>query len=108
MDPASLDLLVSNPPYVTDAEFRECDPEVALFEPEGALRGGFDGLDLIRPLLVRAGEALRPGGTLLMEIGYRQGDDLMRELGRYPEVFGAAMLHQDLAGRDRIVSAIRL
>lgn len=66
------DLIVSNPPYVTDAEYAVLAPEVRDFEPSLALAAGPDGLDGIRAVLSCAAASLRPGGMLLMEIGHGQ------------------------------------
>ena len=62
------DLIVSNPPYITDADMAALPPEVRR-EPEMALRGGADGLRFYRALTKSAFSALRPGGWLLFEIG---------------------------------------
>ena len=58
------DLVVSNPPYVRDADWPGLAPEITLYEPEEALLGGPDGLDVIRRLVPAAAEVLRPGGLL--------------------------------------------
>ncbi len=68
------DLIVSNPPYVTDAEMEELPPEVADYEPELALRGGPDGLDLYRAILQHYSDALRPRGFICFEFGMGQQD----------------------------------
>lgn len=68
----SLDAVVSNPPYIPDA-----DPHLSRgdlpFEPRGALAAGRDGLDAIRRLTSEATSRLSPGGLLLMEHGFDQG-----------------------------------
>ncbi len=66
------DLLVSNPPYVTDAEMEALPPEVADYEPALALRGGPDGLDLYRAILENYTGALNPGGFVCFEFGMGQ------------------------------------
>lgn len=68
------DLIVSNPPYVTDAEYADLAPEVHDFEPRSALTAGPDGLDDVRQVLGCAATRLRPGGLLLMEIGFGQAE----------------------------------
>jgi release factor glutamine methyltransferase len=70
----SFDAIVSNPPYVADAEILE--PQVRLYEPREALFAGPTGLEVYRRLIPEAGEALRPGGWLLLEIGQGQRDAL--------------------------------
>lgn len=68
------DLIVSNPPYVTDAEYDGLAPEVHDFEPRSALTAGADGLRDIRAVLAEAETKLAPGGWLLIEIGHQHGD----------------------------------
>lgn len=66
------DLIVSNPPYVTDAEMDSLPPEVADYEPHLALRGGADGLDLYRAIVENYSSALAEGGYLCFEFGMGQ------------------------------------
>src|SRR5438128_3413918 len=66
---ARLRAIVSNPPYLTDAEYASLDPGVRLFEPREALVGGGDGLAVTRALLAGAGGLLEPGrGLIALEI----------------------------------------
>lgn len=67
-----VDVLVSNPPYVTEADRASLSPEVGVHEPAGALFGGPDGLDVIRALVPEAAQVLAPGGSLVVEIGWGQ------------------------------------
>ncbi|MFT4572071.1 MAG: release factor glutamine methyltransferase [Hyphomicrobiaceae bacterium] len=94
------DLIVSNPPYITEDEYRELSADVREFEPKPALLAGVAGLDVIEPLVASAAVLLRSGGLLLIEVGTQA--DAVRDL------FKAAGYHdvsvrQDLAGHDRIV-----
>lgn len=73
-DAGPLDLIVSNPPYVPEADRSTLEPEVASFEPGQALFGGPDGLDVIRALAPAVARALAPRGWLVMEIGAGQAD----------------------------------
>ena len=66
------DLIISNPPYLTGAEMQALMPETAQ-EPAMALDGGADGLDFYRLLTEKYRDAVRPGGWLVLEIGYAQG-----------------------------------
>lgn len=68
----SADLIVSNPPYVPDADAATLQPEVARYEPACALYGGPDGLDVIRRLLAVAPARLAPEGRLIVEFGFGQ------------------------------------
>ena len=62
------DVIVSNPPYLTDSEFRGLEPGVRSYEPRAALAGGPDGLVPTRPILAGARERLHEGGLLVVEI----------------------------------------
>jgi ribosomal protein L3 glutamine methyltransferase len=62
------DLIVSNPPYVTDAAMRRL-PREYRHEPRIALAGGADGLDIVRVILAQAARHLKPGGLLVVEVG---------------------------------------
>lgn len=93
------DLILANPPYLTSDEMRGLQPEVA-YEPPAALDGGEDGLLFYRVTLDTCEKNLRPGGSFLFEIGYRQGDavsDLARERGYRAELL------RDLGGNDRLL-----
>jgi release factor glutamine methyltransferase len=68
----SADLIVSNPPYVPDADAATLPPEVARFEPASALYAGPDGLGVIRRLLTEAPGRLAPEGRLIVEFGFGQ------------------------------------
>jgi len=68
-----VDVVVSNPPYVPD-ESADVAPDVRRHEPPQALYAGRDGLDVVRRLIAEAGRVLRPGTSLLMELGAGQAD----------------------------------
>ena len=80
------DLIVSNPPYVTDDEYAELAPEVRSYEPRSALTAGTDGLSDIRLVLTTASRMLSPGGLLLMEIGHTQADAVTGLVARQPQL----------------------
>lgn len=94
------DLIISNPPYLTGAEMRVLMPETAQ-EPAMALDGGADGLDFYRLLTEKYRDAVRPGGWLVLEIGYAQGPAVL--------ALGAACgwvntsCRKDYGGNDRAV-----
>jgi release factor glutamine methyltransferase len=74
LDPSPFDLIVSNPPYVSEAMLPGLQREVRDYEPRVALSPGADGLKVVRRLLAEAPEFLRNGGYLMMEIGFDQGE----------------------------------
>ena len=101
------DLLVSNPPYVRDAEIDDLPADVRDHEPREALAGGPDGLDLVRAIVAGAPTHLRPGALLALEIGADQGPSAIAVLEGDP-VWRDVRLHRDLAGRERFVTARRV
>ena len=74
----SIDLIVSNPPYIAEADWATLQPEVRLYEPHSALVAGSQGTELHERLLQEAGRYLVPGGALIMEIGTGQARALRR------------------------------
>jgi release factor glutamine methyltransferase len=107
LEKGRFDLIVSNPPYVTDEEYARASREVTGFEPRTALVSGPDGLDHVRALLPRALEALRRGGLLLMEIGCGQAEGVkIITLNQCLESRDVGVI-KDLAGHDRVVSMRR-
>jgi len=102
----SFDLIVSNPPYIVSAVIETLAREVKEFDPMLALDGGPDGLAPYRIIAAQSGRFLKPGGQVLVEIGYDQGQSvsaLFSEAG-----FGNISVHKDLNGLDRVVSAHHL
>ena len=104
--PASLDCIVSNPPYISEEEYPALPPEVRDFDPRSALVPGASGLEHIRALAARAAEALRPGGLLIMEFGAEQGK-AVREVFCARTAWADVRIHRDLAGLERCVEARR-
>ena len=100
------DLLVSNPPYVRDAEIDDLPAEVRDHEPREALAGGPDGLDLVRAIAADAPTHLWRGALLALEIGADQGPSAIAVLEADP-AWRDVRLHRDLAGRERFVTARR-
>jgi len=98
------DLILSNPPYVSEAEWATLQPEIVEHEPREALVAGTDGLDCLRRLITDAPPRLKPGGALLCEIGHDQATavaSLVEAVGVYaPPIF-----YKDLAGIDRVLEA---
>jgi release factor glutamine methyltransferase len=91
------DLVVSNPPYVSPADFDTLEPEVRLFEPRDAIVGVGVGAEIARA----ARAVLGPGGWLLLECGDGQAADLAAEFERLG--YGDVVRTHDLADRERVV-----
>jgi release factor glutamine methyltransferase len=100
------DLVVSNPPYVAPEAYEALMPEVRLYEPKAALVAADGGMAIVRRLVRDAPAALRPGGLLLIEIGFDQADRA-RALFADRETWEEPVVLKDLAGRDRAVLAVR-
>jgi len=100
--PGPVDLIVSNPPYVSRGEWASLPASVRDHEPRLAFDGGPDGLNIIRRLLAQAPGVLRPGGGLLIEIGADQGE-AASHLARAFFPGATVRVHPDLAGRDRVL-----
>ncbi len=101
--PGRIDVLVSNPPYIPSSERDSLEPEVRDFEPEGALFVGPDPLLYYRAISRLAPRILVPGGALGVEVHADHGREvaaLFRDTG-----FHDVTIKQDLAGRNRLVSA---
>ena len=103
--PRGLDVLVSNPPYIAAAEEGEVMAEVLRHEPHSALFSGQDGLRHLRAVIRAGRQALKPGGLIVMEHGYRQGGAVRRLLAEAG--YRAPRTEQDLAGLDRCTWARR-
>lgn len=97
------DLIVSNPPYIPLAEWRQLDPTVKKYEPKMALVSGKDGLLMIRVLASQSAQYLKPGGKLLMEIGYNQKEAVRGILEN--EGFRAIEFIDDYSRIPRVVVA---
>lgn len=103
--PVGLDAVIANPPYVRRADFSRLDRNVRLWEPRLALDGGADGLRVIRPLVKKAFQILKPGRWLFMEIG----------AGQWPAVEGLILsagfrqcaVRRDQAGHARMAIAVK-
>ena len=98
-----IDCLIANLPYIPDSEKDKLQPEVAKYDPALALFGGADGLDLVRKLLQQTEGKLKPGASILLEIGSEQGEMLKAEAEKYPwlEFTG---IHKDFCNNVRFVS----
>jgi len=97
------DLICANPPYLSEAEWREVDPVVRDYDPVEALVAGAVGTEQIELILAGASKHLTGGGSLVVEIGWKHGADVMRLATSAGA--GHVTVLPDLAGRDRILLA---
>lgn len=95
------DMIVSNPPYIKTEEIVKLMPEVSEFEPVQALDGKEDGLFFYRKIIKECRDYLNPGGYVLFEIGYDQGEDVS-EMMKYAGFLNVHVV-KDLARNDRVV-----
>jgi release factor glutamine methyltransferase len=97
------DVVVSNPPYIAEPEYADLEASVRDFEPRLALVSGPDGLKHTRAILERAGDHLRPGGLVALEIDSRRGEvsaEIARDCG-----LGDVRVRRDVFGRPRFLLA---
>lgn len=99
----AFDLVVCNPPYLTDEDMRHLQPEVAR-EPALALFGGADGLDFYRRIARELPERLNPGGSMLFEVGMGQAGAVAEML----RPLGMVRIFCDLSGAERVVALERV
>ncbi|MBI3127467.1 MAG: peptide chain release factor N(5)-glutamine methyltransferase [Candidatus Tectomicrobia bacterium] len=102
----AFDLVVSNPPYVPSGEIAGLMPEVSRHEPVEALDGGPDGMRFLRAIIRGAPARLRPGGALLLETAPGQIPLCLAE-ARAAGAFAEPRAWRDLAGRERVLEAVR-
>jgi release factor glutamine methyltransferase len=107
IDVAPFHLIVSNPPYIPTGEIEDLDRSVRDYEPRLALDGGIDGLMLHRRILEQAADRLIPGGRVLLEIAFNQGDLAKQAAAHFP-AFDDVRVLKDAAGHDRVLHARRV
>ena len=98
--------ILSNPPYIPEADIQELAPEVRCKEPMTALSGGRDGLDFYRRLCDEAPAMLSDDGFMAFEVGIHQAEDVARLAEASPLIVRTEIL-KDYAGIDRVVVAWR-
>ena len=101
----SVDLIVSNPPYVSEAEFEDLEPTVREWEPKRALVSGPTGLECLETIIQGAPGWLGPGGVLALECAPHQAETVISLC--VSASLSDAVARNDLAGRLRVVTAIR-
>ena len=98
---SEFDMIVTNPPYLTDLEVRKMQEE-GLYEPSLALSAGSDGLDIIRKIIKYSADYLSKAGYLLIEASNDQCDDI--ECIMIDSGYCQTGIVNDLAGRKRVIS----
>jgi release factor glutamine methyltransferase len=99
------DLIVSNPPYIALSDAPTLAREVRDHEPAAALFAGTDGTAIYRPLIRDAARVLRPGGWVILELGFNAAD-AVKALLAAPE-WSPPLTDRDLAGIERVIYARR-
>jgi release factor glutamine methyltransferase len=103
VEKGNVDFIVSNPPYVSESEWRLLEPEVRDHEPRKALVGGEDGFCILRHIIKEAIDWLKPGGYLVLEIGETQANSIINLLENEGNYKGTEII-KDLQGKERIIS----
>lgn len=98
-----IDLLLSNPPYISEAEFPVLPTTVRDYEPRSALSGGSDGLEALRKIIRQAADHLRIGGWMLLEMGETHGETLREWAKSFS--FQPVEILKDYAGKNRVLKA---
>lgn len=104
------DVIVANPPYISEKEYAELSREVAGFEPKSALVPNVpqaSGLECLFAIMDKTTEFLCPGGLLLMEMGHAQGDALLCHAAISEQTWENVRILPDMAGFPRIFHAVR-
>ena len=100
----NVDLLVSNPPYISEEEMDKLPLDVKQ-EPETALYGGREGLDIYKDLIPQSRQILKDNGMIALEIGYQQAEDVRKILQE--NNFNNIEVRQDYADKDRFIIAYK-
>jgi len=101
------DLIVANPPYIRNGDLAGLAPEIREWEPIMALDGGADGLLYYRRIIAGAGEYLKGGGSIVLELGDAMGEAVAR-LFADAGGFEPAQVYRDYAGKERVIAAAKI
>jgi release factor glutamine methyltransferase len=99
----TLDIVVSNPPYISQSEYERLPRDIKDFEPKEALLAGTNGTEVIERLIPQSAKCLRPGGYLLMEVSPMIAESVAELLHGWDNV----QILLDSAGRQRIVGGTK-
>lgn len=96
------DIIISNPPYISQSEWDLMDESVRTYEPKLALFAENDGLAIYQKIASESRELLQPTGMIFLEIGFQQGRAVQQIFQEtFPEK--GVRIHQDMSGHDRMV-----
>ena len=101
------DIIVSNPPYISEAEYQNLPHGVKDYEPPEALLAGVQGTEFYEKIINQAGDYFKSAGWLLLEIGSTQAADIKKiaeTAGKYKDI----SIRNDYAGRPRVIKARRI
>ena len=100
------DLIISNPPYISEIELNRLEDDIKFHEPKVALSGGHDGLRDLTKVIIKSKKLLKLNGKLIIEIGYKQKYQCIRILNKYG--FYVNKISKDFSGRDRCIISTKL
>ena len=95
------DLIISNPPYIKNLDINKLNKEVKNYEPKLALKGGLEGLSIIRKVIEKSSELIKTNGKLILEIGYDQKEPVKKMLNENNYYINDIL--KDLAKNDRCI-----
>ena len=95
------DLIITNPPYIKDIEFKRLGDSVKLYEPKIALKGGLDGFEIIKKIIKKSSILLKKNGKFIVEIAYNQKDECLKLLKM--NGFFVNKICKDFSGKDRCI-----
>lgn len=98
----AVDVIISNPPYISEEEWSVMDESVRLYEPQMALFAENEGLAIYQQLAHEAQTKLKPTGQIFLEIGFQQGP-LVQAIFQQAFPAKTVTIHQDLSGQDRLI-----
>ncbi len=98
------DFIISNPPYLSEADWENAQPDIKNYEPSDSLVGGQDGLLFYRTIATDVNRLLKSDGWLILEIGSEQSEDVIRIIEKCG-IYKKAELINDLSGMPRVVKA---
>ena len=100
------DLILSNPPYISNLKIKRLDDDVRLYEPKVALDGGLDGFKKIKKIIVKSSSLLKKNGKFIIEIGSDQKNECLKLL-KY-NGFYINKICKDLSGKDRCIVSTKI